>query len=106
MIYHFYKAGHKIESYASATSYAGGSYTTLGTDYKAFIQPISGSEGFKQGKAGEEVTHRMYCPVSTPAAYGHRVTWNSTTYTMVYTDQPDGISSTEHHKEILLSRFK
>lgn len=69
-----------------------------------FIQPVSSGETFSQVKAGEKVSHRLYTTLSCGAVYGDRVQWNGVYYVVVSADQPDGISSVGHHKEILIQQ--
>ena len=83
----------------------GSSYVSLGI-YKGKLQPISGNELFREGKAGEQSTHRCYTAVETPAGYGFKVVQNSVSYKMYFAIQPDGISSQNHHKEILCGLFE
>lgn len=80
-------------------------YITVGT-YHGFIQPVSGTETFRDGKAGEQVTARLYTGLTTPGIYGYKVTQDGQSYIMLYTIQPVGISAVSHHKEILLGDFK
>jgi hypothetical protein len=79
--------------------------TTL-AGYSGFIQPISGNEIFRDGKGGEQATHRLYTNVSTPGVYGYKVEQNSQTYIMLYALQPGGISNVGHHKEVILGLFQ
>ena len=74
--------------------------------YKGFIQPISGNEKIAQGKGGENATHRLYTYVSVNAKYGDRIMQNSQNYFVISSNQPEGISSRQHHKEILLGVFE
>jgi hypothetical protein len=74
------------------------------TEYTGYIQPVSGGEVFKDGKAGEQVTHRLYTAVSVDFQYGDVITQDSQNYYVVYSDQVGGITNRQHHKEILLSR--
>jgi len=78
----------------------------VGSPYQGFIQPISGHEKFRDGKNGEQATHRLYTSVDTPAIYGYKVIQNSQEYIMIYAIQPSGISGVEHHKEIVLQVFE
>lgn len=73
--------------------------------YRGFLQPVNSSETFEHLKADQEVTHRLYTNVDTPALYGDFVTYGALKYTVIYGFQPDGISSVEHHKEILVGRY-
>jgi len=101
----FYKVGFTIESRTETSTYSGASWSDVGTNYSGYVQPVSSSDTFKQGKSGEDVTHRFYTSVSTPCEYGYRLTWQGKKYIMVGTDQPLGISSQSSHKEILLKVF-
>ena len=67
-----------------------------------FIQPVSGKENFRNGRAGEQVEALMFTGIDTPGEYGYRVTQNGQSYMMLYTLQPEGISGVGHHKEITL----
>lgn len=78
------------------------SYAAVSGSHTGFIQPVSGNEQFKIGKAGEKVTHRLYTDVSSPAIYKDRVTQNGQVYYVVFAGQPTGISGVNDHKEILL----
>lgn len=80
-------------------------YEKIG-NYRGFIQPISGGETFRDGKGGESATHRLYTGLATPIFYGDRITQNNQNYTVLYGIQPEGISSVEHHKEIILAVFE
>ena len=73
--------------------------------FKGFIQMVSGSEVFQNGKGGEKVTHRLYTHLQTPCKYGYRVTQNGQSYIMLHTIQTNGVSGTGHHKEILMGSF-
>lgn len=90
----------------------GGSFGTVTwselTDdfYKGFIQPIGGGEAFRDGKAGEQATHRLYTGIVTPSKYGYRVTQNGQSYIMLYAIQPNGISGVNDHQEIILGVFE
>lgn len=101
----FYESGLTIETRSTAAAYGGNTWSILGTDYKGFVQPLSSNDTFKQGKSGDDITHRFYTYVSTPAEYGYRLTWQGVKYIMTNTVQPSGISSVQHHKEILLRKF-
>ena len=81
------------------------SWELVGT-YKGFIQPASGGEGFAQGKSGENATHILYTDVYTPCHYGNQVRHKGQKYIMLYAIQPQGISGTGHHKEIILGIFQ
>jgi hypothetical protein len=96
----------KVTTTGSGDVRSTSTWTAVSGDHIGFIQPVSGSESFRDGRAGEAVTARMYCPVDTPGEYLYRVTQNSVTYSMLYTIQPQGISSVSHHKEILLGDFE
>ena len=87
------------------SDFSGATYASVGT-YKGFIQPVGGGETFREGKGGEAATHRLYTGLSTPAVYGDRVTYKGQNYKVIYAIQPQGISSVEHHKEILLGLFE
>jgi hypothetical protein len=87
------------------SGFSGASWSA-GTTYTGFIQPVSGSDRFKEGKSGEDITHRLYTDIATPVEYGDRVTQNSVTYTAVSTVQPAGVSGVGSHKEILLGLFE
>ncbi len=71
-------------------------------DFTGFIQPIGGGETFRDGKAGEQATHRLYTTVDTPVIYLNRVTQNSQPYLMLYAIQPAGVSGINRHKEIIM----
>jgi len=73
---------------------------------KGFIQPIKGDEEVAQGKGGEKATHRLYTYVSVNAKYGDRVTQYGQKYIVLFAGQPKGISSREHHKEIVLGVYE
>jgi len=77
-----------------------------GSPFQGFIQPISGGERFRDGKNGEQATHRLYTDVDTPAKYGYKVIQNGQEYIMIYAIQPSGISAVDHHKEIILQVFE
>lgn len=77
-----------------------------GSPYKGFIQPISGGETYRDGKAGEQATHRLYTSVQTPSIYGYKVIQNGQSYIMLYAIQPTGISGVDHHKEIVMGLFE
>ena len=70
-----------------------------------FVQPMSAgsNNAFREGKGGEQASHRIYAPVSTNLKYGDQVTEDSQTYVVVYAIQPNGISSVGHHKEYIAS---
>jgi len=103
MITDFYKLLDIYERQDAA--FAGVGYVSLGT-YRGFIQPTGGGEGFKNGKGGESATHRLYTHVTTPCRYGYKVTQGGQSYVMLYAIQPDGISGTGHHKEVILGIFE
>jgi hypothetical protein len=74
---------------------------------KGFIQPVSGSESFERGKAGERVAYRMYVPMdNTVVQYGDRITQDGQKYIVIFSIQPTGISSTNGHREISLGLFE
>ncbi len=74
--------------------------------YDGFIQPVSGKENYRDGKAGEQATHRLYTDLETPAKYGYKVTQFGQSYIILYAIQPGGISGVDHHKEILMQVFE
>jgi len=74
---------------------------------QGFIQPVKGNENFKQGRAGEDVTARLYTDISVNAVYGDKVTQDSISYIVLYGGlQVNGISGVGHHKEILLGAYE
>ena len=76
--------------------------TTIGF-YKGFIQPVSSSETFLQGKSAEKATHRLYTGMTTPIEKGYRINQKSQNYRVIASIiQPGGISGVDHHKEVLL----
>ena len=99
-----YYTNFLLEEKSGGGDWTAVAWGTVGT-YKGFIQPVGGSETFRDGKAGEQVTHRLYTGLSTPAEYGQRVTQSGRTYIVLYTDQVNGISAVGHHKEVLLGDF-
>lgn len=79
---------------------------TLAGTYQGFIQPVGGGEQYRDGKSGEQGTHRLYTAVSVSIAYGDKVTWQGQDFKVLYSIQPAGISSRSRHKEILLGLFE
>lgn len=73
--------------------------------YKGFIQPVGGSETQRFGKTDEQYTHRCYCPVAVPAEYNDVITQGGVEWTVVFSTQTVGISSVNHHKELLLEQI-
>ena len=76
--------------------------------FKGFIQPLSSSDTFKLGKNVEDATHRLYTGMAVNMLQkGDRITQNSQNY-IVSDDitQPIGVSSVDHHREILLRFIK
>jgi hypothetical protein len=94
-----------IESFVTSNDSTVNSYYDTPVDIICFIQPISGNEVFRYGRADEDSTHRMYCPVSVIANYGDKVTQNGVAYKVLFADQPTGISGVNDHKEIVLGLF-
>ena len=78
------------------------SFTVVGY-YKGFIQPVSSSEIFLQGKSAEVATHRLYTGMRTPIEKGQQVSQFGQSY-IVISDiiQPKGISGVNHHREVLM----
>ncbi len=79
---------------------------TLAGVYQGFIQPVGGGETFREGKNGEQGTHRLYCPLPVVIDYGDKVVWNSLDFKVLYSIQPTGISGRGRHKEIILGLFE
>jgi len=76
--------------------------------YKGFIQPLSSSDTFKLGKNVEDATHRLYTSMSVNTLQkGDRISQGTQNY-IVSDDvtQPTGVSSVNHHREILLRFIK
>jgi len=93
------------DSSSTSDSFASTTWATVDT-YRGFIQPIGGGEVFRDGKAGEAATHRLYCPLTVGALYRDRVTWQGQNFIVLYAIQPAGISSRQRHKEIILGLFE
>ena len=100
-----YYSNFTLSARSENTGFTGASYGA-GSTQQGFIQPVNGNDRYKDGKSGEEITHRLYCDTSVSISYGDRITQNSVTYIAVYTIQPAGVAGVNHHKEILLSLFK
>lgn len=77
-----------------------GATTSTNFTIRGFIQPVSGSENFSHLNLGQTVSARLYCPIETNLNYGDTIG----DYRVMYSFQPNGISGTEHHKEVLLSQ--
>lgn len=79
-----------------------------------FIQPTSGNEKFNFGKGSEDVRARLYCPMTnTEILYGDRITQNGQSYSVLFANQPTGISGMDTiksiargKKQVLLGYFK
>ena len=80
--------------------------TKIPGDHEGFIQPLSGSEHFKDGKNGEKAEFLMFTYIETPVKYGYEVEQDEEKYKMLYTNTPKGVSGLGHHKEIVLGEFK
>lgn len=76
--------------------------TLVGT-YRGFIQPVSGSETTQANALKELRSHRLYTYANTPIEQGDEIEQDSVTYRAVFTTQPRGVSSVQHHKEVDLS---
>ena len=75
--------------------------------YKGFIQPVSSSETFMQGKSADSTTHRLYTGLSTPVEKDYLIEQGASKYIVTdATFQPTGISGVNDHKEILLRVVK
>ena len=96
---------YKALTLTKTTSTEWGGIVDVVTNWTGFIQPISGGEVFKNGRAGEEITHRLYIATNFTGVYRDKVIQNSISYRIVYSNQVEGISSVDHHKEILLELF-
>jgi len=106
MLTDYYKPLSIYRTVASATPGQTPTEITIGF-YKGFIQPVSSSETFMQGKSAEVATHRLYTYMKTPIVKGDRVNQNSQNYRVISSViQPGGISGVDHHKEILLGLVK
>lgn len=88
------------------SGYADGSYALRPGNFTGFVQPLRGNEQYKQGKGGEDCTAILYTSVNTPVEYLDKVIFKGQNYIVLYSFQPQGISGTGHHKEILLGAFK
>ena len=101
-----YYTNFLLEEKSGGGDFTAVTWGAVGT-YEGFIQPVGGCETFREGKAGEQVTHRLYTGLSTPAEYGQRVTQSGQSYIVLYGGiQAGGISAVGHHKEVLLGVFK
>ena len=97
---------HSVYVRQGVGDFDGMSYIYAGI-YKGFIQPTGGGQQYKQGKGGEQAEFVFYTELRTPVDYGHKIVdKEGNSVMMLYTDQPQGISGTKHHKEIACSRFQ
>ena len=76
--------------------------TTTTLSGSGFIQPVSGRQSTAFEKTAEEYTHRLYTTVDANVIQGDIITQNGTEWVAVFTEQGAGISSVNHHKEVLL----
>lgn len=76
--------------------------SAVGT-FLGFVQPVSGSELAAFGGLQESITHRLYTDVATPVQYGDEIVQDGVRWRAVFTTQTTGISSVDHHKEVVLS---
>ena len=94
-----------LEKYITSTDSTVINYYDTAVDIEIFIQPRRGDETFKNGRADQDVTYAGYCPVSTNADYGDKITQNGKSYKVLYSDQAQGISAVGDHKELILGDF-
>jgi len=90
----------------AVSGYSDGTYTLRSGNYTGFVQPLRGNEQYKSGKGGEDCTAILYTGLNTVVEYLDKIIYKGQNYIALYTLQPQGISGTGHHKEILLGAFK
>lgn len=71
--------------------------------YRGFIQPVSGTETTQAEGLKELRSHRLYTFTTTPIEQGDEIEQDGVVYRAVFTTQPRGVSSVQHHKEVDLS---
>lgn len=104
MLTDYYKI-YTLYKYTPGGDFTASTWVSLGAK-KGFIQPVGGGEQYRQGKAGEQGTHRLYTAVSVDAEYGDKVEQGGQSYKVLYSIMPAGISGMNRHKEIVLSVFE
>ena len=73
---------------------------------RGYLQHLSGNEGYKQGRNGEDVTALFFAPVSLTLNYGDKIVYWDQTYIVLYGGESGGVAGRGTHKEIKLGAFK
>ena len=91
---------YSLEDYTGSWGTSEKTYpTTPSKTIRGYIQPVSGSDEFKNQSLDKVTTHRMYIQMSDTISGTDKIVYNGMTYRVTYV-QDNGIANISDHKEI------